>query len=322
MVEIERLNNIRFDSLLGGKNASAVCLLPDRALVVADELTDDGRNVVQVFERHGDVYHAIPDENVSLDPSGATNQEMDLEGIAAEGTAIYVLGSHSARRKRVDEKHRYAKNRNALLAPAELEPSRDVLVRYTLGAGGKAGPIERTSLRAFLDANEPFRSFRSVASKENGIDAEGLAVRGEWLYIGFRGPVLRGNFAPVVRCRFGQPIKDPEVLFVGLGGRGIRDLTAVDDGLLILAGPVGDGPGTYQLYFWDGEDTVTGEDVRARSAGLSLLGDLPLPDIEGAVAKAEGLALVEERSGHWKVLVVFDGLKNGHAMRYRINKPG
>jgi hypothetical protein len=82
MAEIERLDSIRFDSLLGGKNASAVCLLPDRALVVADEMT-----------------------------------------------TIYVLGSHSARRKRVDEKNKYAKNRNALLAAAEPQPSHDVLVR-------------------------------------------------------------------------------------------------------------------------------------------------------------------------------------------------
>jgi hypothetical protein len=289
--------------------------------VVADEMTDDGKNVVQAFERRGDVYHAITEELVVLDPPGVTSEEMDLEGIAADGTTIYVLGSHSARRKRVEAKNKYAKNRRALLAPAEPQPSRDVLLRYTCGANGKAGPIERTSLRAFLDATEPFRSFRSVASKENGIDAEGLAIRGEQLYIGFRSPVLRGNFTPVLRCRFGQPIRDPEVLFVDLGGRGVRDMTAVDDGLLVLAGPVGDGPGSYQLYLWDGEDTVTGDDVEPRSGGLTLLGDLPLPD-SNAVAKAEGLALVEERSDRWKVLVVFDGLENGHATRYRIDKPG
>jgi hypothetical protein len=320
MAEIERLDSIRFDALLGGKNASAVCLLPTRALVVADEMTHDGKNVVQVFERRGDVYHALPDEIVVLDPPGVTNEEMDLEGIAAEGTTIYVLGSHSARRKRVDKENKYAKNRKALLAPPEPQPSRDVLVRYTRGADGGAGPIERTSLRAFLDATEPFRSFRSVASKENGVDAEGLAVRGERLYIGFRGPVLRGNFAPVLRCRFGQPIHAPEIMFVDLGGRGVRDMTAVDDGLLILAGPTGDGPGSYQLYLWDGEDMVMGEDVEPRTGGLTLLGDLPLPD-KNAVAKAEGLALVEERSRDWKVLVVFDGLENGHATRYRIDKP-
>jgi hypothetical protein len=321
MAEIKRLDNIRFDSLLGGKNASAVCLLPDRALVVADEMTDDGNNVVQVFERHGDVYHAIAEELVVLDPPGAASAEMDLEGIAAEGPTIYVLGSHSARRKRVDAKHTYANNRKALLGPPEPEPSRDVLVRYTRGADGKAGPVERTSLRDFLDANEPFRSFRSVASKENGIDAEGLAVRGAWLYIGFRGPVLRGNFTPVLRCRFGPPIEDPEILFVDLGGRGVRDMAAVAEGLLVLAGPVGDGPGSYQVYLWDGEDLVAGADVGPRRRGISLLGDLPLPDTAGTVAKAEGLALIEDRPDSWKVLVVFDGLKNGHATRYRIDKP-
>jgi hypothetical protein len=321
MVEIKRLDNIRFDSLLGGKNASAVCLLPTRALVVADEMTDDRKNVVQVFERRGDVYHALPEERVVLDPPGVPGEEMDLEGIAAEGTTIYVLGSHSARRTRIDAKHTYAKNRKALLGPPEPEPSRDVLVRYARGPDGKAGLVERTSLRGFLDANEPFRSFRSVASKENGVDAEGLAVRDARLYVGFRGPVLRGNFTPVLRCRFGQPIEDPEILFVDLGGRGVRDLAAVAEGLLILAGPVGDGPGSYQLYLWDGEDMVTGADVGPRPRGISLLGELPLPDIAGTAAKAEGLAVIEDRPGDWKVLVVFDGLKNGHATRYRIDKP-
>ena len=69
-------------------------------------------------------------------------------------------------------------------------------------------------------------SFGSIASKENGIDAEGLAVRDQKLYIGFRGPVLRGNFTPILRCRFGSPITEPEVLFVSLGGRGVRDRPA------------------------------------------------------------------------------------------------
>jgi hypothetical protein len=47
-----------------------------------------------------------------------------------------------------------------------------------------------------------------------------------------------------------------------------------------------------------------------------------LPDTAGTTAKAEGLALIEDRPDDWNVLVVFDGLKNGHATRYRIDKPG
>src|SRR4030095_15559862 len=121
------------------------------------------------------------------------------------------------------------------------------------------GPTTRASLRGFLDTTEPFKSFGAIASKENGVDAEGLAVRDQRLYIGFRGPVLRGNFTPILRCRFGSPIGEPEVLFVNLGGCGVRDLARVDGGLLILAGPVGDGLGSYQLYLWDGRDGVPGE---------------------------------------------------------------
>ena len=41
---------------------------------------------------------------------------------------------------------------------------------------------------------------------------------------------------------------------------------------------------------------------------------------EGA-AKAEGLTLIEETSHHWKIFVVVDGLKDGHATRYRVKKP-
>ena len=38
------------------------------------------------------------------------------------------------------------------------------------------------------------------------------------------------------------------------------------------------------------------------------------------LAKPEGLALIEETSQHWDILVVFDGLKDGHATRLRVDK--
>lgn len=181
--------------------------------------------------------------------------------------------------------------------------------------------IEKTSLRDVLDNTEPFKSFRDIASKENGIDVEGLSVWNKHLYAGFRGPVLRGNFVPVLRFQFSSPILNQEVLFVEMGGRGIRDLTTVDEGLLILAGPVGDGPGSYQLYLWNGEDMVPGigAPVRKDTPGLVLIDDLPMP--EEPTAKAEGLAIVGETIDEWEILIVFDGLKNGHATRYQVQKP-
>src|SRR5262245_60839271 len=75
---------------------------------------------------------------------------------------------------------------------------------------------------------------------------------------GFRGPVLRENYTPVLRFTFAVPVIESDLLYVNLGGRGIRDLTRARGGLLVLAGPVGDGPGSYQLYFWDGKDCLPG----------------------------------------------------------------
>jgi hypothetical protein len=326
MSKIQTTGIVRLQGMLGDKHASAVSFWKQRALVVADEITDKG-NVVQTFEPDGADFRAAAQGLIVLDVPGSAVDEMDLEGIAVDGQAVFVLGSHSSRRKRTDAGKAYTKNRVALMSSPEAQPARDVLLRFELDAAGKAGSIQRSSLRGFLDATEPFKSYSAVASKENGIDAEGLAVRDQRLYIGFRGPVLRGNFTPILRCRFGSPIGEPEVLFVNLGGRGVRDLAKVEGGLLILAGPAGDGSGSYQIYLWDGRDQVpgTGAPTSATSTGLRLIGDLPIPPsssgVHGDFAKPEGVALIEETSHHWQILVVFDGLKDGHATRFRVEKP-
>ena len=326
MAAIEKLGSLRFHGMLDDKNVSAVSFWNQRALVVTDEITDKG-NVVQAFEKSGDDFHAAAQGLTVLDVPGSAMREMDLEGIAVDGQTVFVLGSHSSKRKKVKSEEAYASNRKVLLSSPEADPARDVLLRFELDAAGKAGPIQRTSLRSYLSDTEPFKSFGIIPSKENGIDAEGLAVWNQRLYVGFRGPVLRGNFTPILRCRFGSPIAEPELLFVNLGGRGVRDLARVEGGLLILAGPVGDGPGSYQLYLWDGRDGVPGKGAHtsAIDPGLRLIGDLPIPssDANGhkPPSKAEGMALIEETSHHWKILVVFDGLKDGHATCFRVEKP-
>ena len=130
--------------------------------------------------------------------------------------------------------------------------------RFTLDGGGNASPVEATSLGPILDADKVLGLFRDIPSKENGVDIEGIAVDGDDLYAGFRGPVLRGNFTPVLRFRFANPSTATELLFVDLGSLAIRDLTKVRGGFLILAGPVGDGPGGFHLFFWDGRDCLPG----------------------------------------------------------------
>jgi hypothetical protein len=310
---IHELGRVRFQGALDDKNISALVFHGAQALIVTDEKTSLG-NVLQVFDPDGDGFRAAAQGPIPLDLPGGEPEEMDLEGIAAAGDTVFIVGSHSAKRKKIDPNATVDINRKALIKPPKLEPARDVLLRVTLAADGSASAIDRTSLREFLDGTDPFRQFRGVASKENGPDIEGLAVFEDHLYVGFRGPVLRGNFTPIVRCRFGSPIEAPVTRFVNLGGRGVRDLAEVDDHLLILAGPVGDGPGSYQVYRWDGEDGVPGNGTPATS--VQLLGDLPVPD----GAKAEGLAVVDETPQHWDLLVVFDGLADD-GIRYRVDKP-
>lgn len=326
MTKLEASGSVRLRGLKGDQNASAVTRWQRRLLVASDELAG-GANCIHLLEPDGDAFVAATAQRIPLDAPGGDAAEMDLEGIALDGDVLYVLGSHSARRRKVDEDADYLRNRAALTEAPRAEPARDVLLRVHLqaGAGGNVQVLacDRTSLATILDGSEPFRTARGMASKENGVDAEGLAFWRGALYVGFRGPVLRGNLVPILRCRFASPVVEHETLFVNLGGRGVRDLAAVEEGLLILAGPVGEGPGSYRLYLWDGRDGVPGKGSPAWSAGrvLRTIGDLVLPGQDpddDAGPKAEGMAVLETHAGHWEVLVVFDGLAGGGAQRYRV----
>ncbi|WP_254507943.1 DUF3616 domain-containing protein [Anatilimnocola floriformis] len=322
MAKITFSGVVKLKGILGGKDASAVGFWNGKALIVSDEVTDRG-NVLQIFEADGTDYRAVPSGTVVLDKPRGGDEEMDLEGIAVAGNDIYVIGSHSAKRKRVDPTKPYARNRAALFSQPSAEPTRDVLLRFTLSGDGEAGTIARFSLRGILHKLEPFKQFSKMASKENGVDVEGLAFFREHVYVGFRGPILRGNFTPVMRCKVGKKITKPEVLFVDLGGRGVRDLAHVSNGVVILAGPMGDGPGSYRLYWWDGEDHVPGVGSPAKKTGLRLIGDLPPPvsstGVVQTAAKAEGLAVLKDEGKRWEILVVYDGLKQGQASRFTVD---
>jgi Protein of unknown function (DUF3616) len=148
------------------------------------------------------------------------------------------------------------------------------------------------------------------------IDIEGIVIHKQQLYIGFRGPVLRENWVPVLKCRFAKPVTEAELVYVRLDGLGFRDITRVEDGFLILAGPVGDGPGAFQVYFWDGEDCLPGIRASGKTGRVERLGVIPTAEN----AKAEGLTLLKESSLGYEVAIVFDGLKNGSPTRFGIAK--
>ena len=131
--------------------------------------------------------------------------------------------------------------------------------------------------------------------------------------------VLRGNFVPILEFDFREPLEQHRVLYVKLAGRGVRDIVAVSNGFLILAGPVGDGKSSYQIYFWNGEDVVCGKDRPDASKALVLLGEVPMSSSDG---KAEGLTVIGEVDSTYKVVLAFDGIENGGLRMYSVTQHG
>jgi hypothetical protein len=242
--------------------------------------------------------------------------EVDIEDICCQDETCYVIGSHSIKRKKVDPEKSYKANRERI-AEVKIEKTRGCLLR--LAKDQKIGALveqERISLQSILTTDEILGRFSAIPSKENGLDIEGLAMKGDRLYIGFRSPVLRENYVPILITEFDNP-KDYELVFINLEGRGVRAMADTHDGFLIIGGPPGDGEGAFHLYYWTGEDMIPGND-RATKNVLRDLGEILIPAMG---AKAEGLAVVEESSSIWEVLMVYDGIIGGNPQRFSIAKP-
>jgi hypothetical protein len=281
--------------VLGGEVAhpdqlSGVTRWRDLLIVCPDE--GDAVNVFRPADSHYEVAG-----NVSL--LSDNDKEIDMEAAASDAQFVYLIGSHSIRRTQVDAEGAYKKNRKRL---TRIRPHSNSYSLFRLKLSDEGELIEKDSvdLRDILRDDEVLGSFFAMPGKEGGIDIEGVAVKDGKLFIGFRGPVLRGNFVPVVVLEFDQP-HEYELRFVKLGGRGIRDLVAVEDGFLILAGPVGDGDGSYQLHLWNGEDCVPGaEELRGAVTPVAELA-------AGPGEKPEGVTVLAENAEQWQLLVVNDG---------------
>ena len=269
-------------------------------------------------------HHHSFDLSDSLDLPG--EGEIDIEGLDVEGDTLWLLGSHSSVRKRVKDKHNSDEARE-VLAVVGVSQRRQVLARLSIkalrdlsgrqiseqqrpavfGPGGSGG-----GLLDLLAGDAHLKSFigsSPIPGKDNGIDCEGLAVTGDRVFIGLRGPVLRG-WAVIVELRAGDgPGIDPKPIgtenrryrkhFLDLRGLGVRDLCRHGDDLLILAGPTMELDGRTAVFRW--RDAMTSEDeVVLRKDELKC--ELNIPYGEGE-DKAEGITVLE---GGRSVLLVYD----------------
>lgn len=280
---------------------------PRTCLVIDDNLQD--AQVVTLMDGR-----LVAGSTVKLIDDQFANQplELDGEGIAFADGRYYVIGSHGHPR---DKKNKLDPTINAAEIAARISASSKIIRVGTTGDTANASKIARSSrLREIIRAEPALVPFMDRRLENNGLTIEGVAIRdGNTLLAGLRGPVL-GNYdravvvAAPLDVLFGGSGVDHQTFLLPLGeGRGVRDLTAYENVFLVLAGPVADGPGAYAVYLWDG-----------KSESVRLLTELSSFDRE---RKPEGLLVLDKTSRRLRVLVMFDGDKEGAPTAIEIPAP-
>lgn len=257
-------------------------------------------------------------ELVDLD---SPEEEADLEGLAIDDEWLWVLGSHARTRPKIKKSHQDRIDTSELADLKNTRP-RCVLARIPLieqdGAwlparedgGRRAASLKQTrrgnALAAMLRRDELVRPFTRIPAKEGGVDLEGIAVCGDRVAFGMRGPVIGGH-ALLIEARTRTTAKgnlklagEPVKRLLAMEGLGIRDLKRCGDHLLILAGPTTGLSGPCALYLWRGWTGDPPQDPRrVRLHRPERLFDLPFGR---GFDHPEGLALWD---GH-RLLVVND----------------
>ena len=82
----------------------------------ADEAVGEEKdqNIIQFMKQEGDNSYRVSKDLLLFEGNEEDGMEMDIEGIAVSGDLVYVLGSNSAKRTRIEESEKYETNREAL----------------------------------------------------------------------------------------------------------------------------------------------------------------------------------------------------------------
>ncbi|MEH2208054.1 MAG: DUF3616 domain-containing protein [Nostoc sp.] len=258
-------------------------------------------------------------------------EEIDIEGLAYADNYLWFVGSHSYKRKKLKPENTDAKNFKRL-GKIESEPNRYVLGRIPLIDGKlfsscphpqkpdvqlNAAKLEVTNQGNLLmtalanDAHLGLFIQAAIPGKDNGFDIEGIGIYQNRVFLGLRGPVLRGwavvleieleNSTPGLMKlkQIGELQELYKKHFIWLNGLGIRDLYVDDKDLLILAGPTMDLDGPVQVYRW-----VNGVNLRENVfSNPDFVQDIPYGNRE---EHAEGMTLFQDVTGVPSLLVVYD----------------
>ncbi|GAB1540882.1 DUF3616 domain-containing protein [Scytonema sp. NUACC21] len=259
------------------------------------------------------------------------DEEIDIEGLAYNDYYLWLVGSHSYKRKKTKSDKSDEKNIKRL-AKVQSEPNRYIIGRIPLVNGDlfsscphptnpevelSAAKLEVTNKGNQLMealANDQHLGFfvqAAIPGKDNGFDVEGIAVYQNKIFLGLRGPVLRGwsiileieleDSAPgLMRLRtLGEGEQKYKKHFLFLNGLGIRDLFLHDKDFLILAGPTMDLDGPVQIY-----RLANGVNLpENRLHYPEVLLDIPYGNRDD---HAEGITAYQDIAGVPSILVVYD----------------
>ena len=260
-------------------------------------------------------------------PGTDIEEEADVEGLARTGDFLWAIGSHSLRRKQIKDRHDGARALKRL-ARIEGQENRQILVRLPIAqVDGLPTPVReleidgrkhyaaalggKDDLRYLLRRDEHLAPFLAIPGKDNGLDIEGIAVSGDRVYLGLRGPVLRG-WAFVLELRPYVDPEEPDRLrlhefddgltyrkhVLKLDGLGVRDLCPDGDDLLILAGPTMDLDGPVRVYRW--------HDAYRTAMPTVVRGDLITRELDLTYGEGDDHAEGLSHYGDGRLLIVYD----------------
>jgi hypothetical protein len=261
---------------------------------------------------------------------GSGGGELDAEGAALDGDFFYVTGSHSAKRSSCASNTASRSVVRFRRDPETGGAARDPSGR--IKGFAESGTRLWDVMRGLPDL-APYTGERKCLGTEapegepglkglRGVNIEGLAARKGRLSFGFRGPAI-GERAPILEVDAGGlfeggPI-NPHVTQIEVGpGRGIRDLHATEDGLIILAGPDDDKANAdagWLLGVWTGQ----ANDGVGRPTWLARLklDDLVRSKCDKEI-KPEAITLLDQDATNLRVLVLSDGMCDGGPLLFDI----
>ncbi|HBE59860.1 MAG TPA: DUF3616 domain-containing protein [Cyanobacteria bacterium UBA11366] len=312
---------------------SAATFTPDGSLWLGSDeaLTIERLSPIEpcIFGKHesfflGDFIELFNDED-----------EIDIEGISYTENYLWFTGSHSTKRGRPRGKNIQKDLKR--LSTIKTDINRYLLCRVPVLDGellksySHPDKSEQILTAACLEKTEtsnimiealkadshlsPFLTWQ-LPSKDNGLDIEGLAVCGNKVFLGLRGPVLRG-WAIILELEVGE--SEAGVLnlkeigengtrykkhFVDLNGLGVRELCLDGEDMIILGGPTMMLDGLMRVFRLKGVLNLDGDSLSsASSKDLEILFDLPLTP---GWDRAEGLTLFPCLGESHSLLVVYD----------------